>query len=39
MKYYDKNDEISFFETDDDFQLYLSSLLDNEQITSILLNL
>ena len=39
MKYYDKNDEISFIEIDKEFHLYLSSLQDNDQINSILLNL
>ena len=39
IKYYHKNDEISFIEIDKEFHLYLSSLQDNDQINSILLNL
>ena len=39
IKNYHKNDEISFIEIDKEFHLYLSSLQDNDQINSILLNL
>ena len=39
IKYYHKNDEISFIEIDKEFHFYLSSLQDNDQINSILLNL
>ena len=39
IKYYEKNDEISFIEFDKEFHLYMSSLQDNDQINSILLNL
>jgi len=39
IKYYHKYDEISFIEIDKEFHLYLSSLQDNDQINSILLNL
>ena len=39
INYYEKIDEISFIEIDKEFHLYLSSLQDNDQIKSILLNL
>ena len=39
INYYENIDEISFIEIDKEFHLYLSSLQDNDQIKSILLNL